>query len=146
MELWKEVSHIEPVVRSSHFRDKIFPTNSGFSLDNYGPLYIPQEGATIELNDQNWQLYKEIITRFEGQRGVRIEEDTYQLNGITSKSYTFKQDYFFVMGDNRDSSLDSRTWGFVPFDHVVGKAITVYFSWDESAGEIRKNRLLKSID
>lgn len=146
VEAWEEVEHIEPVVRSSHYRDKIFPINSGFSLDNYGPLFIPSDGTTIELNDQNWNLYKEVITRYEGNKAVRVGENTYHLNGSVASSYTFEQDYFFVMGDNRDSSLDSRTWGFVPFDHVVGKAITVYFSWDEIDGRIRKDRVLKKID
>ena len=143
---WKEVDRIEPVVRGSHFREKVFPANSGYSLDNYGPLFIPKRGTTIELNDLNWQIYKELITRYEGHNGVRMGENTYHIDGVHETYYTFEQDYFFVMGDNRDSSLDSRTWGFVPFDHVVGKAITVYFSWDETMGNIRKNRILYSIE
>ena len=146
VEAWPEVERVEPVVKNSHFREKIFPTNSGFSLDQYGPLYVPKKGDTIELNDKNWVKYKEIITRYEGNTGMRVGEDTYHLNGSLARFYTLNQDYFFVMGDNRDSSLDSRTWGFVPFDHVVGKAITVYFSWDAQAGQIRKGRILKKLN
>ena len=146
VESWDEVSRVEPVIKSSHFREKIFPANSGFSLDIYGPLYIPHKGDVIKLDDKNWALYKEIITRYEGNRALRVGEDTFHVNGTLQRYYTFEQDYYFVLGDNRDSSLDSRTWGFVPFDHVVGKAITVYFSWDAISGQIRKERILKRLD
>ena len=142
---WEEVQKLVAVVRNSHFRDRVFPPNSTYSLDNYGPIYIPKRGDLVELNDSNWDLYREIINRHEGKRAERIGDNKFRINGKVIQNYTIEQDYYFVLGDNRDSSLDSRTWGFVPADHLVGKALFVYFSWDALTGKTRTDRILKKI-
>ena len=143
---WAEVSHLEPVLRGANYRDRIFPSDRKYSLDNYGPIYIPQKGDSVELSNENWTLYKDIITRYEGNQVLRVGDNAFHVNGNLAKHYVFEQDYFFVMGDNRDSSLDSRTWGFVPKDHIVGKALVVYFSWNRALGETRTDRILKKIE
>ena len=142
---WDEIERVEAVVRSSHFRDRIFPPNSAYSLDNYGPIHIPKKGDVITLSNANWDLYREVINRHELNQGVKVADNTFRINGEVTRYYTIKQDYYFVMGDNRDSSLDSRTWGFVPASHLVGKALFVYFSWDPINGETRTDRILKKI-
>ncbi len=112
----------------------IFPhiKNSGWTQDNMGPFYIPEAGKTIDLTTDNLPLYKEIISRYEGN-DLTIQGDAIYINGQPATQYTFKQDYYWMMGDNRHNSLDARYWGFVPFNHVVGKPVFVWFSWDPNA-------------
>ena len=107
----------------------IFPNDISidWTKDNFGPLYIPKEGATIPLNEENYIAYKRAITAFEGNT-LEKEGDAYLLNGLAATSYTFKQNYYWLMGDNRHGSADSRYWGYVPEDHVVGTASFVWFS------------------
>ena len=142
---WGEVESVEPVVRNTTLRTRIFPYGSNFGFDNYGPLYIPREGDTIQLNSDTWEKYGQIINNHEGYVARKLDSGTYEINGNLVSSYTFEQDYYFVMGDNRDSSLDSRAWGFVPHDHVVGKALFVYFSWDSVQDRVRSERFLTRI-
>ncbi|ADY28086.1 signal peptidase I [Cellulophaga lytica DSM 7489] len=110
---------------------KIFPQNANLAgtEDNLGPIYIPKAGATINLNAKNLPLYKKIITEYEGntlaQAGNQIT-----INGSVADKYTFKQDYFWMMGDNRHQSEDSRYWGFVPENHIVGKPVFIWMSID----------------
>ena len=117
---------------------------TGWSLDNFGPVWIPAAGASIELNAYNVAMYGRAITVYEGhtleQRG-----ECYFVDGVECKEYTFEQNYYFMMGDNRHGSLDSRFWGFVPEDHIVGKASYVWFSVDPYEGGIRWERMFKSI-
>lgn len=113
--------------------DDIFPQiSNGWSQDNFGPIYIPEEGKTVDLNLKTLPFYKEIIARYEFNDLEVIGENIF-INGEKSNSYTFKQNYYWMMGDNRHNSLDARYWGFVPFDHVVGKPVFVWFSWDADA-------------
>ena len=142
---WEEVLRIQPVVRNASFRSRVFPDGRRFSLDNYGPVYVPKKGDTIKLNDETWDLYRDIILQYERNDALNLGDNMFRINGELVEDYIIKQDYFFVMGDNRDSSLDSRTWGFVPKDHVVGKALLVYFSWDSNNNEARTDRILKKI-
>ena len=128
-----------------------FPSVSrlDWSTDNFGPAYVPEKGKTIELNEWNIAVYSDVIKNFEGNENVEISANTISINGQEIKEYTFKQNYYFMMGDNRHNSLDSRFWGFVPEDHIVGKALFTWFSWDSNADwdeKIRWNRIFRGID
>ena len=128
----------------------IFPFSENFewTRDNFGPLWIPQKGVTVELNLENLPLYERIITSYEGN-GLSVEDDgTIRINGETVTEYTFRQDYYFMMGDNRHNSLDSRYWGFVPEDHIVGKPALIWLSIDGNRkfpGNIRWRRFFKIV-
>lgn len=111
--------------------------------DNFGPLWVPKAGATVELHLDNLPLYRRIITLYEGN-DLRVEGGTIYINGQPATSYTFQQDYYWMMGDNRHRSQDSRFWGFVPFDHIVGKAVLVWFTKDPYTG-IRWKRLFTRV-
>ena len=115
--------------------------------DNYGPITIPKKGVTINLTSKNLPLYKDIIERYENNSLKTINNIIYINNKIATK-YTFKMNYYWMMGDNRHNSADSRVWGFVPEDHIVGKALFIWMSWDKRAKgfkKIRWNRLFKSV-
>ncbi|MDX1530776.1 MAG: signal peptidase I [Rhodothermales bacterium] len=110
--------------------DGVFPAGSRFNRDNYGPLLVPAAGMTVRLTAQTWPRYRDVITRFEGRRAEVLPDGRVSIDGEVAETYTFEQDYYFAMGDNRDNSQDSRFWGFVPADHLVGKAVLVFFSID----------------
>ena len=118
--------------------------------DNFGPITIPKKGATIQINPQTIALYGPVIQLYESNEQVEVNPDNIKIGGQPIKSYTFKQDYYFMMGDNRDNSLDSRFWGFVPDDHIVGKAVFVWMSLDPNPAniwhKIRWSRLFRLID
>lgn len=111
-----------------------------WSTDNFGPLWIPKEGATIPINESTLALYGTTIKLYEHHEDVKIENGTLTINGQSVTEYTFKQNYYFMMGDNRHNSLDSRFWGFVPEDHIVGKAFFIWLSIDKNADFIHKIR------
>ena len=132
------------------YRDSsVFPQNENYNWNNdfFGPIYIPKKGETIKINSKNIPLYKRVIDVYENN-DLEINEEKIYINNIEVSEYTFKQDYYWLMGDNRGNSQDSRSWGFVPFDHVVGKPVFKWFSWDSNAKgleKIRWNRLFTSI-
>jgi signal peptidase I len=123
------------VKKVNHDADNaIFPhvKELGWSQDNFGPIYIPKKGATVELNSETIPFYEQIIKNYEGNNLMVNGTDIF-VNGQKATSYTFKQDYYYLIGDNRHNSLDARYWGYVPFDHVLGKPVMIWFSWDADA-------------
>jgi signal peptidase I len=128
----------------------IFPSvmNTSWNGDDYGPVVLPQEGMVISVDRSTLGMYGETIRLYEHNENVTIGDDTLLIDGKPLKEYTFKQDYYFMMGDSRNNSLDSRYWGFVPADHIVGKPLFVWFSMDDDADllhKIRWNRLFKIV-
>lgn len=115
-----------------------------WTLNNFGPVWVPKAGESIELNDLTLALYGRCIAVYE-QRVVQQRDGKIYIDGKEATDYTFLMDYYFMMGDNRHASLDSRFWGFVPEDHIVGKASYVWFSKNPDTGEIRWDRMFKSI-
>jgi signal peptidase I len=126
----------------------VFPhTKNTWNKDNYGPIYIPQEGKTVALNANSLPFYKRIIQEYE-HNDLKIEGNTIKINGEIATTYTFKQDYFWMMGDNRHNSEDSRYWGYVPADHVVGKPTFIWMSLDPNGkgmNKIRWSRLFTTV-
>jgi len=123
------------VKKINHSADNaIFPhvKKLGWSQDNFGPIYIPKKGATVKLDAKSIPFYEQIIKNYE-YNDLVINDGSIFINGEKADSYTFKQDYFYLIGDNRHSSLDARYWGYVPFDHVLGKPVMIWFSWDANA-------------
>lgn len=111
----------------------IFPqdtVNFKFNRDNFGPITLPKEGVTVTLSPQNIALYRRVIRNYEGNK-LEERDGKILINDKEATSYTFKMDYYWMMGDNRHNSLDSRYWGYVPIDHVVGKAWLVWFSFNK---------------
>ena len=139
------VDAVYPLVRPLGDGSAAFPAAFRFSLDDYGPVVVPRAGATVALDDLSWPVVRTVIERFEGHRAERTA-DGFLLDDVPAETYTFRQDYYFVLGDNRDDSADSRTWGFVPADHLIGKAVAVYFSWDEEAGAPRWDRVGRGVE
>jgi signal peptidase I len=136
----------EKMVESNIFPNaKAFPWNGDF----YGPLVIPKEGVTITLDEKTVAMYGSTIVDYEHNDNVKIENGKLYIDGREVSQYTFKQNYYFMMGDNRHNSLDSRYWGFVPEDHIVGKAFFIWLSIDRHAGffsKIRWSRFFKLIE
>ena len=124
-----------------------FPNNKDWNIDNFGPITIPKRGSTIKLNTKNIAIYRDIIERYESNT-LEINNDEILINDVLALEYTFQMNYYWMMGDNRHNSADSRVWGFVPEDHIVGKALFVWMSWDTNAkglNKIRWNRLFTSV-
>jgi signal peptidase I len=120
-----------------------------WALDNFGPLWIPKKGETIAINDSTLALYGFIITQYDHTDNAKIENKKLVINNQEVSEYTFNQNYYFMMGDNRHNSLDSRYWGFVPEDHIVGKGFFIWLSIDPNQSffnKIRWKRFFKMID
>lgn len=134
---------------------RIFPKGMPWNEDNYGPLVVPKKGYVVNLSINNIEQWKTTIDREYGREVVEVKGNQITIEGTPVTSYTFKKDYFFMMGDNRDNSLDCRFWGFVPRDLIVGEAFITLFSWDRDIpftdlfrliGSIRLDRVLKLLN
>ena len=137
------------VANQGTYAPYIFPHSDYYNWneDNYGPIWIPKKGVTVDIDSMNINLYKRIIDVYE-DNDLTIDGNIILINGVPSSSYTFKMDYYWAMGDNRHNSADSRYWGFVPEDHVVGRPKFIWLSIDSEASGIKKirfNRFFKRI-
>ena len=140
------VTLVEPYVipvNAVMSRVEIFPYDSSkrWNEDHYGPLYIPAKGATIALTEGNIAQYRRLITIYEGHQ-LYEQNGQFIIDGKPTTQYTFKYNYYWMMGDNRHNSQDSRFWGFVPEPYIVGKASFTMFSWYKG---VRWNRMLRRI-
>ncbi len=142
------IEHVEAMnlfTEGQYDRD-IFPHDERYAwnLEFFGPLTIPSKGMTVEINTLTLPLYKRIIEAYE-QNDLEVKEDQVFINGEVATSYTFEMDYYFMMGDNRHNSADSRFWGFVPEDHVIGKPRLIWLSVDKEYGKIRWKRMFRIV-
>ena len=137
--------NIVPDIADADPQQPVFPFVSvggaTWALDNYGPLWIPAKGATLTLTPENYPIYERAIRVYEGNQ-FEMKDGKFWLNGQPVTQYTFKMNYYWMMGDNRHESQDSRFWGFVPEDHVVGEAWLIWMSWNHG---VRWKRLFKKI-
>ncbi len=146
-------SNIESITKTVDEAGKwdtsIFPSDNRYqwNVDNFGPLTVPAKGTTVQLNVDNLPLYHRIIGVYENNE-LEVDGDVIKINGEVASAYTFKMNYYWMMGDNRHNSADSRYWGFVPEDHVVGKAKFIWLSLNKDKGfpsNIRFNRFFNSV-
>lgn len=150
-ELEKRSDIVESIRLNTAADDKeIYPLNGNmhWTRDNYGPVWIPKKGESIDLTLDNIAIYERPIKVYEGN-DLQVKDGKIYINGKEAKSYTFKMDYYWMMGDNRHNSADSRYWGFVPEDHIVGKPIFIWWSSDPDRGGfagIRWSRLFSFVD
>jgi len=152
MQGWANVKEVKPIIYPKGTPEPtgdIFPHIAGitWNRDNYGPIIVPHKGWNVTLDSLTVPLYERAITIYEGNT-FEQKADGYYINGSKATSYTFKMDYYWMMGDNRHNSLDSRFWGFVPEDHIVGKALFVWLSLDDKGSffdKIRWSRIFMGI-
>ncbi len=133
----------------SLFPNANHPEYLKWTRDNYGPIHIPAQGETVTLDKNSLPFYKRVIQVYEGN-DLKVDGDKIYINGKETDQYTFKQNYYWMMGDNRHNSADSRYWGYVPEDHVVGKALFTWFSKEDKVNhgdnKIRWKRMFKTVD
>jgi len=146
----KNVTSVQrTLIPDANWDQNIFPYSSNYpwNVDNFGPLEIPKKGQTVKLTIDNLPLYKRIIDLYEAN-DLKVTDSTIYINGAVADSYTFKMDYYWMMGDNRHNSADSRYWGFVPEDHIVGKAVFIWLSMDKDQpfyNKVRWSRLFSFV-
>jgi len=147
---YSSIKSIKPVIeQAGKYDPQIFPHNSKFKWneDNFGPLILPKKGWSVPLNDSTLVLYRRAIELYENNK-VELKGSDILINDKKADHYTFKMNYYWMMGDNRHNSLDSRFWGYVPEDHVIGKAMLTWMSTDSTGhflNKIRWDRILKPI-
>jgi signal peptidase I len=155
------VKSLVPNIRPKDNAEGVYPVNPQYKIytlngktpafkwnvDNYGPIIIPKKGWTVKLDSLTFPVYARAIEIYEGNK-LQVVNGEIMINGVKTNQYTFKMNYYWMMGDNRHDSADSRYWGFVPEDHIVGKALFIWMSWDDEAGflgKIRWSRLFRGI-
>jgi len=131
LKIQPNVASVTPIRRPVGVKENIFPrdANYNWNVDHFGPMYIPKAGATVNLNTDNIAMYKRAISEYEGHKVVTRGNQVF-IDDLPATSYTFQQDYYWAMGDNRHNSIDSRYWGFVPYNHVFGKPVFIWMSID----------------
>jgi signal peptidase I len=142
------VVEVKKQIEKKDFYDEmVFPWKETYkwNADNFGPLYIPRQGDSLKIDTANFCFYERLLNAYEGNI-AEIKGDKVIINGDSSGVYKVKMDYYFVMGDNRHDSRDSRHWGLLPEDHIIGKASFVIFSYDKIKSSTRKGRWFKGID
>lgn len=141
----KVVDSVEMYVCREHC-DDVFPNDPAYqwTQDNFGPIWIPERGKTIDLTPENLPFYRRIIEQYEGHT-LQVDGERIIIDSVPSTKYTFAMNYYWMMGDNRHNSADSRFWGFVPEDHIVGKALFIAFSKSQTGEGIRWNRIFSRI-
>jgi signal peptidase I len=130
------------------FKDGKPSVTNNWNCDNFGPIYIPQQGKQVKLDLKSLPYYKIIITEYEGNK-LKVDGSTIYINDKVATTYTFKQNYYWMMGDNRHNSLDARYFGYTPEDHIVGKPIFIWMSWDTNGkglNKIRWDRVFTTVD
>ncbi len=158
---FKNVKDLKPsITEKGVYAEYIFPNSDAelksnkdrkffWNVDNFGPIVIPQKDSTVHLTMDNLAIYERIIDFYENNE-LTLQEGKIIINGVETDTYTFKMDYYFMMGDNRHNSADGRFWGFVPEDHIVGKAVFIWLSIDKNASglfdRIRWGRMFSLID
>ncbi len=146
----KNVTSVQrTLIPTANWDQIIFPYSSNYpwNVDNFGPLEIPKKGQTVKLTMDNLPIYERIIDLYEAN-DLKVTDSIIYINGAVAGSYTFKMDYYWMMGDNRHNSADSRYWGFVPEDHVVGKAVFIWLSMDKDQpfyNKVRWSRLFSFV-
>jgi len=146
----KNVLSVQPnIINAGNWDQNIFPFSNKYpwNVDNFGPLEIPKKGQTVKLTMDNLPIYQRIIGLYEAN-DLKVKDSTIYINGSVADSYTFKMDYYWMMGDNRNNSADSRYWGFVPEDHIVGKAVFIWLSMDKDQpfyNKVRWSRLFSFV-
>ncbi len=150
---YTNIEQLKPNIRSKGVTDPTFPVfpkdgTFAWNADNYGPIIIPKKGWTVKLDSANLPIYKRAIEVYE-HNTITVNGNDITINGKKTNAYTFKMNYYWMMGDNRHDSADSRYWGFVPEDHIVGKALFIWMSWDSNESffsKIRWSRIFKGVD
>jgi signal peptidase I len=151
LKTYSYIKTVKPNIKLRGVYDpEVFPHDPHFrwNEDNLGPIIIPRKGWTVKLDSTAMLFYRRAIEVYENNK-VQVKGNNILINGNKADSYTFKMDYYWMMGDNRHNSEDSRFWGFVPEDHIVGKAVFVWMSWDASSPallKIRWDRIFKKIN
>jgi len=150
---WPNIQKVEELIYPKGTTDPMsdayphYENGPVWNFDNFGPITVPKKGASVKLDSLSAPIYELVISTYEGNTFEK-RADGYYINGQKSDSYTFKMDYYWMQGDNRHNSADSRAWGFVPEDHIVGKALFTWMSWDADGSglsKIRWNRIFKGI-
>ncbi len=146
---WPEIESIEPRVaptsQATYARNSFtFRRGMSGTHDNIEPLVVPFSGMELQLSDEIWPIYRDVVERYE-KNSVERTNGRFVINGVETDTYIVQKDYYFMMGDNRDNSEDSRFWGFVPDDHMVGTPALVYFSWDKERYLPRFGRLFSRV-
>ena len=143
----EHAQYLADIMPAGYPDQQMFPKHSGFNKDNYGPLRVPRRGDVVSLDEKSFYLYASLIA--EEGHSIGVAGGTILIDGKPAETYTIEQNYYFVMGDNRDNSLDSRFWGFLPERDIIGQALVVYWSWNpnislldplEKLGSIRWQR------